>query len=88
MVFWACEVLDVPNTVAAAAMLLLHRATSPVDDPRTAVELDPGVLKYTVIFLAAKIEEAHRSIRDVINAVDSYYDNFTFATVEVFGDYA
>ena len=68
LVFQACEALQLPNAVAAGSMLIFFKIWSSVDAD-TLSTMKITILCSTLVFLSSKINESHRSIRDIINVI-------------------
>lgn len=85
----ASKVLLLPNSIAAISMLIIHKARKCVKPLKSLADMGlevfetPQKLITVSLFLAAKAEECHRSIRDVLNAVN-HVTSSSLTSVSVF----
>ena len=68
LVFQACEALELPNAVAAESMLIFFKIHSSVDE-ETLSTMKITILCSALVFLSSKINESHKSIRDIMNVI-------------------
>ncbi len=71
-IFNICSKLELEVTTAAIAISFLHRYIDFMEKDGSNCDEDTEVLMSSCIFLAAKVKEQSRSMRDIINIVKAY----------------